>query len=79
MRVGLGQRLTAYTWLRDGEAFAQQLAGPAPYLNHGSRVPFSLELLEPDFVPLDYGDPCKGIRQRMRPPGTGYWVLGLQG
>lgn len=48
------QRLLAYTWLRDGEAFAQELLGPVPGLVHASKVPFSLELFEPDFVPYDY-------------------------
>lgn len=77
-RWPLAQRLTAYTWLRDGEAFAQQLVGPVPYLNHGTRVPYSLELFEPDFVPLDYDDPSKGIRQGIQSnawgEATGYWV-----
>jgi len=59
----LAQRLLAYTWLRDGEAFAQELIGPVPFLDHGTQVPYSLELFEPDFVPLDYDDASKGIRQ----------------
>ena len=62
-RWALAQRLMAYTWLRDGEAFAQTISGPVPYLQHGTRVPFSLELFEPDFVPLDYDDSALGIRQ----------------
>ncbi|RYE91744.1 MAG: phage portal protein, partial [Oxalobacteraceae bacterium] len=40
-RWPMAQRLMAYTWLRDGEAFAQQLAGPVPFLDHGTRVPWS--------------------------------------
>ena len=43
-------RLVARTWLRDGEAFAQRLIGPVPTLQHGTTVPFSLELLEPDMI-----------------------------
>lgn len=62
-RWPLAQRLTGYTWLRDGEAFGQQLVGNVPLLEHGTRVPFSLELFEPDFVPLDYDDPARNIRQ----------------
>ncbi|WP_418145461.1 phage portal protein [Variovorax paradoxus] len=62
-RWALAQRLMAYTWLRDGEAFAQKLAGPVQFLQHGTRVPFSLELFEPDFVPLDYDDFARNIRQ----------------
>jgi lambda family phage portal protein len=57
------QRLLARTWLRDGEAFAQELRGFVPYLEHGSVVPFSLELLEPDLVPLDLDDASRRILQ----------------
>ncbi|MCZ2498145.1 phage portal protein [Xylophilus sp. Kf1] len=77
-RWPLAQRLMAYTWLRDGEAFAQQLIGPVPFLRHGSAVPYSLELFEPDFVPLDFDDPSKAIRQGIQSnawgQATGYWV-----
>lgn len=57
------QRLLARTWLRDGEAFAQELRGFVPFLEHGSQVPFSLELLEPDLVPLDLDDVARRIQQ----------------
>lgn len=57
------QRLLGRTWLRDGEAFAQELRGFVPYLEHGSAVPFSLELLEPDLVPLDLDDSNRRILQ----------------
>ncbi|GAB2704044.1 phage portal protein [Comamonas sediminis] len=63
LRWPLAQRLMAYTWLRDGEAFAQQIMGPLASLEHGSAVPYSLELLEPDFVPLDMSDPGNNLRQ----------------
>jgi len=56
------QRLAARTWIRDGEAFAQQLTGAVPALDHGTRVPYSLELFEPDMVPMDY-DNGDRIRQ----------------
>lgn len=56
------QRLLAGTWLRDGEAFAQHLLGLIPALDHGTRVPYSLELIEPDMIPMDYSDGDK-IRQ----------------
>lgn len=78
LRWPLVQRLLAYTWLRDGEVFAQQLIGPVRLLDHGTRVPYSLELLEPDFVPLDFEDAARNIRQGIqrnawgRP--TAYWV-----
>ena len=48
------QRLLARAWLRDGEVFGQMLAGNVPALNHFTRVPFSIEMLEADFVPMDY-------------------------
>jgi len=78
MRWPLVQRMMAYSWLRDGEVFAQQLAGPVRGLDHGTAVPYSLELLEADFVPLDYDDASMGIRQGIQCNAwgqpTGYWV-----
>ena len=50
------QRLMALTWIRDGEAFAQEVVGAVPGLVHSGRVPFSLELFEPDLVPYGYQD-----------------------
>jgi len=50
------QRLAAKTWLRDGECFAQTIVGSLPALDHGTRVPFSLEMLEPDFVPMHHAE-----------------------
>ncbi len=50
------QRLMVRTWLRDGEAFAQELVGSVPLLAHGSRIPFSLEMIEPDMCPFEYTD-----------------------
>jgi len=56
------QRMLARVWFRDGEAFAQMI-GRVPYLDHGTRVPFSLELFEPDMVPMSFTDPARKIRQ----------------
>lgn len=73
------QRLAARTWFRDGEVFSQRLGGATPGLEHGTRVPYSIELIEPDLLPLDYDDESKGIRQSIqrnawgRP--TGFWVF----
>jgi lambda family phage portal protein len=53
------QRVAAAAWFRDGEVFAQKLSGPVPTLRHGTRVAFSLELLEADMVPLDVEDGSK--------------------
>lgn len=78
LRWPLVQRLMAYTWLRDGEGFAQQLIGPVKFLDHGTRVPYSLELFEPDFVPLDFDDPARNIRQGIQRNAWGrpttFWV-----
>ena len=45
------QRLEVRTWLRDGEVFIQQLEGKIPALKHGTVVPYSIELIEPDLIP----------------------------
>ncbi len=71
------QRLVARTWFRDGEVFAQRLMGPVALLDHGTNVPYSLEMIEADIVPMDYHDIEKGIQQGIerntwgRP--TGFW------
>lgn len=57
------QRMVAKTWLRDGEAFSQKLLGPVQFLDHGTRVPFSLELFEADMIPMDYRDDARNIQQ----------------
>lgn len=48
------QRIMARAWLRDGEVFCQLVQGQIGALDHLTRVPYSLELLEADYVPLDY-------------------------
>lgn len=60
------QRMLARVWIRDGEAFAQELIGKIPGLDHGTNTPYSLELFEPDMVPLDYNDPGNNVRQGIR-------------
>lgn len=70
-------RLMARTWIRDGEAFAQELIGAVPLLDHGTRVPYSLELFEPDMVPMDYSDGDRirqGIECNAWGKPVGYWV-----
>lgn len=57
------QRMMARTWLRDGECFAQTLIGSIATLDHGTRVPLSIEMLEPDLVPYHHNDETNGIRQ----------------
>lgn len=57
------ERLVCRTWLRDGESLAQKLRGTISNYTYLSAVPFALELLEPDYLPLDYNDQAKGILQ----------------
>lgn len=57
------QRIVARSMFRDGEAFSQVLTGNIRSLDHGTRVPLSLELMEADMVPLAYDDQSKTIVQ----------------
>ena len=57
------QRAMVRAWVRDGEIFAQMITGPVAGVDHGSRVPFSLEAFEADYVPLELNDPKRGIVQ----------------
>lgn len=57
------ERLVCRTWLRDGEVLAQLLEGRVPGLDHGTTIPFSLELIEADLLPMDLNDDGKGIVQ----------------
>lgn len=57
------QRLICRTWIRDGEAFGQRLIGTVPALDHNTILPYSLEILEPDFVPHEFEDLSRGISQ----------------
>lgn len=66
MDAGKVQRLQCRTWFRDGEAFFQRLKGPIDYLDHGTDVPYSIEMFEPDMIPLDYNDPDRNIVQGMQ-------------
>lgn len=78
MDLGKAQRLLCRTWMRDGEAFFQRLKGPVDFLDHGTDIPYSVELFEPDMVPLDYDDPARSISQGIQVNGwgrpTGYWL-----
>lgn len=47
------ERLIARSLYRDGEVFVHHVAGSKRSLDHGSIVPYSLELLESDYVPYD--------------------------
>lgn len=49
---GKVQQLQFSGGFRDGDHFAQMLSGMMPTLDHGTRVPFSLELISADMVPF---------------------------
>lgn len=60
---GACQQLLARSWFRDGDAFYQDLIGPVAYLEHGTAVPYSFEMVESDLVPLELTDAARNIMQ----------------
>jgi lambda family phage portal protein len=50
------ERLLARSLYRDGEVFIQHLAGKVPFLTHGTVVPYSVEMLEADMIPINHPD-----------------------
>ena len=71
------QRMKCAAWLRDGEVFTQHLVGPVAGLTHGSSVPYSQEVFEADFVPLDLSDGdtlVQGIRRNAWGRPLSYFV-----
>lgn len=57
------QHLLGRSLFRDGEVLVQIVTGDIASLDHGTRVPMSLELLEADHLPFDLNDPARGITQ----------------
>ncbi|WP_122423308.1 phage portal protein [Pseudomonas viridiflava] len=57
------ERVICRTWLRDGEGLAQELRGGVPNYRHLHSVPYSLEIMEPDYLPWDKTDLAMGIYQ----------------
>lgn len=72
------ERLVCRTWLRDGEVFIKQLFGERADLNHVSKVPFSIELIEADYVPFGIGRPdgnaIDGIERDDWGRAKAYWL-----
>jgi len=60
------QRLKLRTLIRDGEVLQQYLSGNVPFLEHGTKVPFSLEILEPDYLPFIFSNFANGIVQGVK-------------
>lgn len=50
------ERLLARSLYRDGEVFVHHLTGRVSFLRHRSAVPYSVEMLEADMVPMDHPD-----------------------
>lgn len=71
-------RLFARAWCRDGECFQQNIAGFVPGLEHNTRVPFSIEYIESDFLPVGFSDPRRRIVQSIQKNAWGratqYWL-----
>lgn len=65
------QRLLARSWFRDGESLLQHVQGYASGLNHGSVVPYSVEMIEADMLPLGLRDPARNIVQGIEVSGWG--------
>lgn len=57
------ERLAARAWFRDGEFLLQHLQGRISGLQHGSTVPYSVELIESDLLPFELNDESKNITQ----------------
>ena len=47
------QRLACRAWLRDGEVLLQHVIGDRPDLDHNTTVPYSIEMIESDYLPYD--------------------------
>ena len=57
------ERLAVRSMFRDGEIFAHHLVGTIPSLDHLTKVPYSLEFIECDFIPPSVGpDDSYGIQ-----------------
>lgn len=65
------QRLLCRSWARDGEVMTKNLTGIVPFLDHGTEVKFTLEMLESDMCPLIYDDPAQRIVQGIQRNGWG--------
>ena len=57
------QRMLARAWFRDGEVFAQLVEGTGAYLDHGTKVPLSIEMMEADFCPIDMQSAVPVVQQ----------------
>jgi lambda family phage portal protein len=91
MSYGKAQRMAAMTWLRDGEVLKRDIVGRAPGIENPTDIEFAFELLEPDFLPVDFNNESKRIVQgveksawgrpiayhlyEVHPGGNKYWRI----
>ena len=73
------QQLLCRSWFRDGESLFQLLQGPIQTLDHGTQVPFSIEMIEADLLPFWFDDLGNGILQGVERNAWGrplaYWLF----
>ncbi len=55
------QRLMSRTMFRDGEVLGQHVLGQKGRVVHGSRIPYSLEMIEGDYLPFELNDEARNI------------------
>jgi len=53
---GQMENLICRSWLRDGECFGKFVEGNVANFKHNTQIPFSVELLEADFLPFTRND-----------------------
>ncbi|MGH8124054.1 MAG: phage portal protein [Rudaea sp.] len=72
------EQLLCRSWLRDGEVLFQKVTGYLNTLDHGTQVPFSIEMIEADLLPLEFSDVSNGVFQGVQRNAwgkpTGYWL-----
>lgn len=59
--LGEVQRLACRAWFRDGEVLAQHVLGNKGRVQHFSNVPYSLEMIEADYLPFDLNETRRNI------------------
>ncbi|MCH7882120.1 MAG: phage portal protein [Proteobacteria bacterium] len=73
------QRLAARTLYRDGEVLAQHITGLQAGIIHSGAVPYSVEMIECDFLPFSYNDKnlriVHGVQKSKWGRPTAYYLL----
>ena len=72
------EQLLCRSWFRDGESLFQMVMGYLATLDHGTLVPYSVEMIEADLLPLEFSDVPNGIFQGVQRNAwgkpTGFWL-----